>query len=69
MSWSPERPSFGEQKRNVQTGEKPPLGHKQPGKRCTNMNKSIVTIVNYENPLDLALKAVKLLRGLGHRPY
>lgn len=30
MSLSPERPSLGGQKRNVQTGEKPPLGHKEP---------------------------------------
>jgi len=33
------------------------------------MRNPTVAIVNYENPLDLALKAVKLLRGLGHRPY
>ncbi len=33
------------------------------------MSKSIVATVYYDNPLDLALKLVKLLRGLGHRPY
>jgi len=64
---------FWSTKKERPNREKPPLGHKQnqdePGKRGTSMNKSIVAIVNYENPLDLALKAVKLLRGLGHRPY
>jgi hypothetical protein len=34
------------------------------------MNKSNLAIINYENPLDSALKAVKLLWGrINHRPY
>ena len=33
------------------------------------MNKSIVAMIHYENPLDSALKAVKLLRGIDHLPY
>jgi len=32
------------------------------------MRKPIVAIVNYENPVDSALKAVKSLRGLKLQP-
>jgi len=41
----------------------------EPHTRSNSMSKPIVAIVYYGNPLALTLKAVKLFRGLGHRPY
>lgn len=33
------------------------------------MNKSIVAIVRYQDPLDSVRKAVELSHGLDHLPY